>query len=103
VHGKLLPKAEETVLRRQKLCEYWYNSDTTIQFIFCQVCLVVVSLVFIITHPPLPTPCVLTAGILAENSSRDRQTDGKGLVWFGEIERKLAKLSMTTFAYRSSS
>jgi hypothetical protein len=25
------------------------------------------------------------------------------LVWFGEIERKLAKLSMTTFAYRSSS
>jgi hypothetical protein len=32
-----------------------------------------------------------------------RQTDGKNLVWFGEIERKLAKLSMTTFAYRSSS
>jgi hypothetical protein len=27
---------------------------------------------------------------------------GKNLVWFGEIERKLAKLSMTTFAYRSS-
>jgi hypothetical protein len=25
------------------------------------------------------------------------------LVWFGEIKRKLAKLSMTTFAYRSSS
>jgi hypothetical protein len=24
-------------------------------------------------------------------------------VWFGEIERKLAKLSMTTFTYRSSS
>jgi hypothetical protein len=32
-----------------------------------------------------------------------RQTDGKNLVWFGEIERKLAKLSKTTFAYRSSS
>jgi hypothetical protein len=27
----------------------------------------------------------------------------QNLVWFGEIERKLAKLSMTTFAYRSSS
>jgi hypothetical protein len=40
---------------------------------------------------------------LAEKSSWDRQTDGKNLVWFGEIERKLAKLSMTTFAYRSSS
>jgi hypothetical protein len=24
-------------------------------------------------------------------------------VWFGEIERKLAKLSKTTFTYRSSS
>jgi hypothetical protein len=40
---------------------------------------------------------------LAEKSSWDRQTDGKKLVWFGEIKRKLAKLSMTTFAYRSSS
>jgi hypothetical protein len=28
---------------------------------------------------------------------------GKNLVWFGEIERKLAKLSTTTFTYRSSS
>jgi hypothetical protein len=25
------------------------------------------------------------------------------LVWFGEVERKLAKLSKTTFTYRSSS
>jgi hypothetical protein len=32
-----------------------------------------------------------------------RQTDGKILVWFGEIGKKLAKLSKTTFAYRSSS
>jgi hypothetical protein len=32
-----------------------------------------------------------------------RQTDSKNLVWFGEIERKLAKLSMPTFTYRSSS
>jgi len=30
-----------------------------------------------------------------------RQTDSKNLVWFGEIERKLAKLSKTTFTYRS--
>jgi hypothetical protein len=27
------------------------------------------------------------------------QTEGKNLVWFGEIERKLAKLLMTTFTY----
>jgi hypothetical protein len=29
---------------------------------------------------------------LAEKSSWDRQTDGKNLVWFGEIERKLAQI-----------
>jgi hypothetical protein len=42
---------------------------------------------------------------MAEMSSTGtRQTDGKNLVWFGEIERKkLAKLTMPTFAYRSSS
>jgi hypothetical protein len=41
---------------------------------------------------------------MAEKSSPGtRQTDGKKSVWFGEIERKLAKLSMPTFAYRSSS
>jgi hypothetical protein len=32
-----------------------------------------------------------------------RQTDGRIVVWFGELERKLAKLSKTTFAYCSSS
>jgi hypothetical protein len=32
-----------------------------------------------------------------------KQPDGKNMVWFGEIERKLAKLSKTTFTYRSSS
>jgi hypothetical protein len=32
-----------------------------------------------------------------------RQTDGKNLVWFGEIERILAKLSKTTFTYCSTS
>jgi hypothetical protein len=28
-----------------------------------------------------------------------RQTDGKNMLWFGEIDRKLAKLSKTTFTY----
>jgi hypothetical protein len=32
-----------------------------------------------------------------------RQKVGKSLVWFGEIERKLAKLPKTTFTYCSSS
>jgi hypothetical protein len=41
---------------------------------------------------------------MAEKSSfGTRQTDGKKLVWFGETKRKLAKLSMPTFTYRSSS
>jgi hypothetical protein len=35
-----------------------------------------------------------------KSSFGTRQTDGKNLVWFGEIERKLAKLSIN---YRSSS
>jgi hypothetical protein len=35
--------------------------------------------------------------------SETRQTNGKNLVWFGEKERKLAKLSMPTFTSRSSS
>jgi hypothetical protein len=41
---------------------------------------------------------------MAEKSSRapGKQT-AENLVWFGEIERKLAKLSKTTFTYRSSS
>jgi hypothetical protein len=32
-----------------------------------------------------------------------RQIDGKNLVWFGEIEKKLAKLSKTAFTCRSPS
>jgi hypothetical protein len=52
---------------------------------------------------PLRIPLMNPPSILAEKSSWDRQTDGQNLVWFGEIERKLAKLSKTTFAYRSSS
>jgi hypothetical protein len=35
-------------------------------------------------------------------AEKSRQTCGKSPVWFGEIERKLAKLSKTTFTYRSS-
>ncbi len=31
-----------------------------------------------------------------KSPAETRQTDGKSLVWFGEIERKLAKLSKTT-------
>ncbi len=38
-----------------------------------------------------------------ESPAGTRQTDGKNLVWFGELERKLAKSSKTTFTYRSSS
>jgi hypothetical protein len=38
-----------------------------------------------------------------KSSPGTRQTDGKTLVWFGEIERKLAKISMPTFTYRSTS
>jgi hypothetical protein len=38
-----------------------------------------------------------------KSTAGTRQTVGKNLVWFGEIERKLAKLSKTTFTYRSSS
>jgi hypothetical protein len=42
-------------------------------------------------------------GMAGKFSLGTRQTDGINLVWFGEIERKLTKLSMTTFTYRSSS
>jgi hypothetical protein len=38
-----------------------------------------------------------------KSSPGTRQTDSKNLVWFGEIERKLTKLSMPTFTYHSSS
>jgi hypothetical protein len=32
-----------------------------------------------------------------------RQTDSKNMVWFGETVRKIARLSKTTFTYRSYS
>jgi hypothetical protein len=41
---------------------------------------------------------------MAEKSiPRTSQTDGKNMVWFGEKERKIAKLSITSITYRSSS
>jgi hypothetical protein len=40
---------------------------------------------------------------MAKSPTGTRQTYGKNKAWFGEIERKLAKLSKTTFTYRSSS
>jgi hypothetical protein len=42
----------------------------------------------------------IQTGMAEQSSSGTRQTN---LVWLGEIERKLAKLSMTTFTYCSSS
>ncbi len=45
----------------------------------------------------------IETGMAEKSSFRTRQTDGKNLVWLGEIDRKLAKLSMPTFIYRSSS
>jgi hypothetical protein len=45
-----------------------------------------------------------TESEVAEMPSRDQANRGKNLVWFfREIERKLAKLSMTTFTYCPSS
>jgi hypothetical protein len=60
-------------------------------FTFCQACL----------------PVKETAEIKNRNGRKvqpgTRQTYGKNQAWFGEIERKLAKLSKITFTYRSSS
>ncbi len=64
-------------------------------------CLNFAKFVYWLCHPPSPSTWTkdLTvshwAGIL-------RLVMGKNLVWLGEIERKLAKLAMTTFTYRSS-
>ena len=44
----------------------------------------------------------IETGMAEKSSLGIRQTDGKNLVSFGEIE-KFAKLSMPTFTYRSSS
>ncbi len=46
---------------------------------------------------------VIETGMADKSSLGTRQTDAKNLVWFGEIDRKLAKLPMPTFTYRSFS
>ncbi len=45
----------------------------------------------------------IETGMAEKSSPGTRQTDGKNLIWFGERERKFAKLSMIIFTYRSSS
>jgi hypothetical protein len=45
----------------------------------------------------------IKTGMAEKSSPGTRPIDGKNLVWFGEIERKLAKLSLPTFTYCSSS
>jgi hypothetical protein len=43
----------------------------------------------------------IETGMAEKSSPGTRQTNGKIMVWFGEKERKLAKLSMPTFTYLS--
>jgi hypothetical protein len=95
------------MLRRQQLLEYWYISGTTAFLIFCISLTVYIlpsssacCVTILMTHPPTPAPApsVLTEPVFwQESPAGTRQTDSKNLVGFGEIERKLAKLSMTTF------
>jgi hypothetical protein len=40
---------------------------------------------------------VIETGMAEKSSPGTRQTDGKNMVWFGEIERKLAKLAMPNY------
>ncbi len=68
-----------------------------------KVCLLVVSLVTPHTHTVCTVLTVHTQREWQNSPVGTRQLDSKNLVWFGEIERKLAKLSKTTFTYRSSS
>ncbi len=61
---------------------------------------------------PLSFVAVFGSGIRDPGSGMGKNQDpgsginirntGKNFVWFGEIERKLTKLSMTNFTYRSS-
>jgi hypothetical protein len=37
------------------------------------------------------------------NPKKQKNPEGKNLIWFEETEKKFAKISMTTFTYRSSS
>ncbi len=56
---------------------------------------------YIVNSLPKDTAEIET-GMAEKYSPGNRQTEGKNLVWFGEIERKLAKLPMPAFTYRSS-
>jgi hypothetical protein len=69
---------------------FWIICNLLLLFSFCQVCLLVKETAEIETG-------------IAKSLAGSRQTYGKNKIWFGEIERKLAKLSKTTFTYRSSS
>jgi hypothetical protein len=46
---------------------------------------------------------LITSYVAKKGQLGNRQTEGKNLVWFGKIERKSAKLTITTFTYCSSS
>ncbi len=76
-------------------------------YIFLLYSLLAVSpLPVAIILPPPHTMSKYTSGLTPKwqkNPAGTRQTEGEDLVWFGEKVRKLAKLSMTTFTYRSSS
>jgi hypothetical protein len=62
-----------------------------------------VLITFLKKHQKLKQETAESETGMAEKSRWDRQTVDKSLVWFGEIERKLAKLPKTTFAHCSSS
>ncbi len=62
-----------------------------------------VLITFLKRHQKLKQETAESETGMAEKSRWDRQTADKSRVWFGEIERKLAKLPKTTFTYCSSS
>jgi hypothetical protein len=78
-------------------------------FNFLQSCLAVYILLspsacYVTSRRHSPSPTTPLAPVLFDwRLTEPRLVMAKNLVWFGEIERKLAKLSMTTFTYRSSS
>ncbi len=56
-----------------------------------------VLITFLKRHQKLKQETAESETGMAEKSRWDWQTVDKSLVWFGEIERKLAKLPKTTF------
>jgi hypothetical protein len=55
---------------------------------------------YIVIRLPKDTAEIET-GIAEKYSHGTRQTEGKNLVWFGEIERKWSKLARAAFTYRT--